>query len=226
MTQDEFRTLIQKNKLAAGGLVFAVALFLTDMFVLRPGREARKKALLQGTQPAGAPLAEAGTPAVDPSMAASNQMLSPPPPLAINLGIVPPLNTRVESRFAVQTDYPYAQGRNVFYVAKKDQPIAEPVAITTDESVPEPVARPDITYHGFYNIGPDKIAIMRLAQRLLLTRMGQRIDESPFVLELILGNKVLIRDLDHVDGQFEVNLAEASTSKTGTDAVGGTPQGR
>jgi len=226
VTQEEFKTLIQKNKAAAGGILFAALIFVTDVFYLKPAREARRKALLQGTQTPSATAAPDAGAALPTDPGAGSAMPVPPPELFINLGEIPPLNQKVESRFSVKTDYPYPLRRNVFYTAKKEEPILEPTPVYTEE-VATPTSRPDITYHGFYNVGPDKIAIMRLAQRLLLARMGQRLDESPFVLELILGDRVLIRDLEHADDQFEVNLAEATPAKAGPGSgSGGQLQGR
>ncbi len=226
MNQEELKILVQKNKTAAIGLVFAALVFVTDVFYLKPAREARRKALLQGTQAAGAAATpEAVVPAAG-SAETGSAVPVPPPELFINLGEIPQLNTNVDKRFTVKTDYPYPLRRNVFYVAKKEEPILEPTPIYTEVTA-SPTARPDITYHGFYNVGPDKIAIVRLAQRLLLARMGQRLDESPFVLELILGDRVLIKDLEHADGQFEVNLAEAVPTRTGPETgPGSRPQGR
>ena len=207
MTKEEFQEYYKKNKMVVVGIPFIVAFLLINQFVLKPMFLKERLAANPGTPATGA--APPGIAAVTGAEGTlTGAVLAPPPPLTINLSTIPLLNKRVESRFSVNPSYPYDGSRSVFGGPQKPPPTPEPVAEYQSE-IATSVARPNITYHGFYNIGPDRIAIVRLGERLILARAGQQLADSAFVLDVILQNKILIRDTEHQDSPFEVDLAEA-----------------
>lgn len=196
MTNQEFQEFYKKNKVAVIGVPIIIGILLLDMLVLKPGR--RKKT--EGTQPAVttttaevAPVA--GGPAADP--------LAPPAPL--NVPVIPPLKAEVERRFLAVDTYPYPATKNIFL---PPVPAERPVVIvpTSLEGPPAPevVQRPEVSYHGFFVIGEERVAILKRNDRLLLLRAGHGLPGSPFVLKRIQADRVTIVDTENADREFDV----------------------
>lgn len=199
MTQNEFLDYCKKNKTVAFGVPLIVFVLLLDNLVLKPNRQ-KKADEARGVTTQSAP----ATSAADSQAAApaAKTPLAPPKPLeAVSY---PPLSDRVDSRFAAVQHYPYEQGRNVFV---KKAEYVQVIAPVTEEQQ-ETFERPDITYHGFFTVGNDRIAILRFADELLLTKVGGALKRSPFFLRSVLPEKIIISDATESIREFEVSLSE------------------
>ncbi|PKL45127.1 MAG: hypothetical protein CVV41_03280 [Candidatus Riflebacteria bacterium HGW-Riflebacteria-1] len=200
MTQNEFLDYCKKNKTVAFGVPIIVFVLLLDSFVLKPARM-RKADEARGitTQSAPASPVVAGTPA---AAATAKTPLAPPKPLTPVS--YPPLSERVDSRFAALQNYPYSSGRNIFNRITEQRV----VVVAMGEEHEEIVERPDITYHGFFTVGNDRIAILRYANELLLTRVGATLKRTPFFLRSVLPEKIIISDTTESIREFEVSLSD------------------
>ncbi|NLI78828.1 MAG: hypothetical protein GX442_20600 [Candidatus Riflebacteria bacterium] len=199
MTREEFQEFYKKNKVAVIGVPVIIGILLLDMLVLKPGR--RKKT--EGDQPA----ATVATAEQAPSAAAPGiDPLAPPAPL--NVPALPLLRPEVARRFLAVEDYPHPATKNIFLPPiKAEAPLVVVTPGETPSVVPEVVIqRPDVTYHGFFVIGPDRVAILKRNGRLLLLRSGHGLPGSPFVLRAIESDRVVITDTGNADREFEVTL--------------------
>lgn len=202
MTQNEFLDYCKKNKTVAFGVPIIVFVLLLDGLVLKPARQ-RKADEARGvtTQSAPATPAVAGAPAPASAVTAKTPLAPPKPLAAVSY---PPLSERVDSRFAAIQNYPYASGRNVFNRIS-DKRI---VVVSATEEQEEIVERPDITYHGFFTVGNDRIAILRFADELLLTKVGATLKHTPFFLRSVLPEKIIISDTTESIREFEISLSD------------------
>jgi len=200
MTQNEFLDYCKKNKTVAFGVPIIVFVLLLDNLVLKPNRQ-KKLDEARGITTQSAPATPTATTQA-PSAAAEKAPLAPPKPLeAVSY---PPLSDRVDSRFSATQHYPYDQGRNIF-VRKAEQRIQVIAAATEEE---ETFERPEISYHGFFTVGSDRIAILRFADELLLTKVGGALKRSPFFLRSVLPEKIVISDATESIREFEISLSE------------------
>ncbi|PKL50966.1 MAG: hypothetical protein CVV42_01305 [Candidatus Riflebacteria bacterium HGW-Riflebacteria-2] len=201
MTQNEFLDYCKKNKTVAFGVPAIIFILLLDSLVLKPNRQKKleeSRGITTQTAPANPAVA-----AQAPGIAAEKAPLAPPKPLeAVSY---PALSERVDSRFSAVQLYPYDQSRNIF-VQKSEQRIQVISAITGEEE--ETFERPDITYHGFFTLGTDRVAILRFADELLLTKVGGALKRSPFFLRSVFPEKIIISDATESIREFEVSLSE------------------
>lgn len=206
MTKDEFNVFYKKNKLAVVGVPVIILIILVNQFILKPSR-------MKKTPEAAAPAAGQAVPA---PVGAPSAQAAPPEPVGDPISSIPKLDARIDSRLVASGTYPYSLSKNIFLRVEKEPESLEVVPeIKIDEPV-KVIERPDISYHGFFLTGHDKVAILKLSDRLLLTRQGQRLLESPFMLHSIEPDKIVIVDTQSENMQFEVTLSE----KTSMDVVG------
>lgn len=199
MTQNEFIDYCKKNKTVAFGVPVIVLVLLLDNLVLKPNRQKKQdeaRGITTQSAPATPVTATPGVPAT------SKAPLSPPKPL--EKVAYPPLSERVDSRFSAVQHYPYDQGRNIF--ERKTESRIDILAPTSVEE--ETFERPDITYHGFFTVGSDRIAILRFANELLLTKVGSALKRTPFLLRSVLPEKIIISDVTESIREFEISLSE------------------
>lgn len=201
MNQQEIKVYLKNNKTVAFGVPFILGILLLDMLVLKPARMAKKQeaAGVTTAQPANpAAAAVAGTaPAAMPPLKAPDPVVAP---------VYPQLSPNIDIRFAANMVYPYGSGRNIFIEPAKSEGV---VFVTTDESEPAAVVeRPDISYHGFFTLGKDKVAILRLADELLLTRVGSTLKRTPFCLTSVFPEKIVISDTTDGVKDFEISLSD------------------
>ncbi len=202
MNQQELKEYLRKNKTVAFGVPFIVGVLMLDLLILKPNREAKKKAAagpaISQTQD---PTAATAIPGVEVDARAPIQAPEP-----IVNPVYPALSDKIESRFAANQLYPYEAGRNMFIWPQK--PGAVFVTQDTGEQAPV-VERPDIAYHGFFTLGTDRVAILRFADELLLTRIGATLKRTPFCLTEVTPEKIVISDTSE-EGlrDFEVALTE------------------
>ncbi|OIP31905.1 hypothetical protein AUK22_00560 [bacterium CG2_30_54_10] len=203
MTKEEFQVYYKKNKVLVIGVPIILGILLLDMLVLRPARQRAK----QPGQPAASPVnvvdaanaaGASSIPAVDP--------LAPPPPLSVP-GI-PPLSSAVEKRFLAAESYPYPPTKNIFLPEIKAE---APVAIVPEVAQEMVYERPNLTFNGFFVMGPDRVAIVKMNDRLMLARAGQRLQNTPFMLKAIHPDRIEIVDTQDQGREFEVAISENSS---------------
>lgn len=207
MNQQEIKEYLRKNKTVAFGVPFIALVLLLDLLVLRPGREAKRQ-LAAGTTTSQPATSEAAG-ALTPEASAVSAPIAPPEP--ISKPVYPMLSEKIESRFAANQLYPYDDGRNVFIWPEKTGQII----VQTEEETPADVIieRPDITYHGFLTMGSDKVAILRFADELLLTRIGSTLKRTHFCLTGVFPDKIVISDTSDGIKDFEVALSSQAKDK-------------
>ena len=209
MNQQEIRDYLKKNKTVAFGVPFIACVLLLDLLVLKPARLAKKQGAAGTTttaQTAGAETtpAAAGVPA---TMSGKAPITAPDP---IVTPVYPALSDKIESRISANQLYPYADNRNVFLPAEKVGAYIVETAVETGEPVLE---RPDITYHGFFTLGADKVAILRFANELLLTKLGATLKRTNFSLTSVFPDRVVISDSSEGIRDFEVSLSDKPEDK-------------
>ncbi|HMM58526.1 MAG TPA: hypothetical protein PKC25_00180 [Candidatus Rifleibacterium sp.] len=199
MNQQELKEYLRKNKTVAFGVPFIVGVLMLDFLILKPGR--KKQATGQAITQTQDPTATTTVPGLEADARAPIQAPEP-----IVNPVYPALSDKIESRFAANQLYPYEAGRNMFIWPQK--PGAVFVTQDTGEQAPV-VERPDIAYHGFFTLGTDRVAILRFADELLLTRIGATLKRTPFCLTEVTPEKIVISDTSE-EGlrDFEVALTE------------------
>ncbi len=201
MNQQELKEYLRKNKTVAFGVPFIVGVLMLDLLILKPNREAKKKAA------AGPAISQTQAPAAAAATGVEVDARAPiQAPEPIVNPVYPALSDKIESRFAANQLYPYEAGRNMFIWPQKPGV----VFVTQDTGEQAPVVeRPDIAYHGFFTLGTDRVAILRFADELLLTRIGATLKRTPFCLTEVTPEKIVISDTSE-EGlrDFEVALTE------------------
>lgn len=211
MNKQEFQEYYKKNKTVVIGVPIIVFVLLLDLLVLKPGRVRRQEernAANRGTtaQPAVTP--------TDSATAAGASFSAEKPPIKLPDPVRPPsypqLSEKVDSRFELAKVYPYPHNqRNIFtHGDKKMEIIPQMVEETSEESF----ERPEISYHGFFSLGADKVAILKTTDQLLLTRVGAMLKSSPFRLASVFPDRVIISDTTETDREFEVALSENTSA--------------
>ncbi|GAB1353024.1 hypothetical protein MASR1M12_17570 [Erysipelotrichia bacterium] len=199
MNQQELKEYLRKNKTVAFGVPFIVGVLMLDFLILKPGR--KKQATGQAITQTQDPTATTTVPGLEADVRAPIQAPEP-----IVNPVYPALSDKIESRFAANQLYPYEAGRNMFIWPQKPGV----VFVTQDTGEQAPVVeRPDIAYHGFFTLGSDRVAILRFADELLLTRIGATLKRTPFCLTEVTPEKIVISDTSE-EGlrDFEVALTE------------------
>ncbi len=199
MTQKEFIDYCKKNKMVAIGVPLIVVVLLLDNLVLKPNRKKRADEA-RGITTQSAP----ANPAVvaQPGTAIKEPILPAKPLDAVSY---PQLSNRVDSRFEATHNYPYDRGRDIF--ARKTEQRIEIIAARGEEEE-ESFERPEISYHGFFTVGSDRVAILRFADELLLTKVGGALRRSPFFLRSVFPEKIIISDATESIREFEVSLSD------------------
>ena len=191
--------LIKKNKVASILIALILLFLLTDALILRPSRRA-KELEKQGVK-ANNRAASSSVNTVTPSSTAKK--INPPSPLQEPVWAT--LNTeKVNKRLRASNRYPYLNGRNIF------KEIEKPVVVVEAPSLPVEVDvfQPDISYHGFFTVGTDKVAILRKEDEVLLTKLGTKVRRTSFRLASISPEKVVVTDLSNKLKDYEISLAD------------------
>ncbi len=208
MNKQEFQEYYKKNKTVVIGVPIIVLVLLVDLLVLKPARQRKleeRKAenrgtMTQTTTPAASPAAVPGAATVQ-----AKEPIKMPDP--IRPPSYPPLSEKVDSRFQLTKVYPYATAeRNIFTWGEKK---IEIIPQAFEEEV-DTYERPEISYHGFFSLGPDKVAILKSSGQLLLTKVGNMLKSSPFRLGSVFPDRVVIVDTSEASREFEVALSENS----------------
>ena len=198
--------LIKSNKLVACGCIGILLILLLDTFVLRPARRAKeleKQGVKRAASTASVATARTGSSAKKTAARAPIKPASP-----ISQPNYPALSPNIVNRFAANTVYPYKNSRNIFKEIDKPVTIVEVV----QEVVEEVIEKPDISYHGFFTVGNDRVAILRNSDEVLLTKVGTKVRSTTFKLASITPEKVVISDLSEKLRDFEISLADETES--------------
>lgn len=209
MTKEEYQEFYQKNKAVVYGVPLLVFVILLNQFVLKPSRDAKRRERLgikEGDTVAAAPAA-AGAPAAESAVAPSE----PPPPLVWDPSSIPPIDPKVQAKLKAMDSYPYGGSRNVFVRNIRKEMDFFPVDVAQPMTEVE-VTRPDISYHGFMRLGKEKVAILKMARRLMLTRAGQTLFNTPYQLQTILDDRVILADASENNKTFEVPLSQETAA--------------
>jgi hypothetical protein len=156
--------------------------------------------------------AVAGQPAAQPAKAAA---AAPAPaekaPIKMPDPIRPPtypeLSNRIDIRFQLSKSYPYSTDQRNVFIPKREKTV-QIIPQFDDVEPVEIVERPDISYHGFFSLGTDKIAILKSADELLLTKVGTMLRRSPFKLGSVFPDHVVLIDTTEASREFQVALSE------------------
>lgn len=200
----------KKNKAVAFGVPIIVGVLLLDNLILKPRRNPPKT-------PTETAAAAPVTPADSAVTPAAEAPITPPPPLVTPN--IPSIDPRVEARLAAQVTFPYGPSRNVFSPPRKEGAYVAP-------TVTEVARRSDIAYHGCFTIGVTKVAIIKAAGRLTLSRLDSKISDTPYILREIHLNRIVVADTEHDNRPEEFPLAggnDDSNSISKLRAFGSTP---
>ena len=203
--QSLIETLKQHKGLVIG-FVFIICILLIDGYILKPWRKARENAN-KGQQVDRSNTVQT-TSSNRQSISTSTPQpakLTPPPALAAVT--YPALSSKIETRFESVRVYPFSKGRNVFTEIEKPV-IIEPIK----EIVEELPITPDISYHGFFTMGNDKVAVLKKSDEVLLTKVGTKVRRTTFKLASITPEKVVVTDLSNKLKDFEISLADDTQS--------------
>ncbi len=196
--------LIKKNKVATVLIVLILVFLATDAFILRPRRKAqeREKQGLKVTGNRATNTASAST-----ATSAAAPKVTPPSPLAEPVWGT--LNIeKLQKRLQCNSRCPFIDGRNIF------REIEKPVVVVEAPSTPVQIVinQPDISYHGFFTVGTDKVAILRKEEEVLLTKLGTKVRKTPYRLASITPEKVVVTDLSDKLKDYEIALADDTES--------------
>lgn len=205
MKNKSLTDLIKENKVMSIGIAIVLLILLFDSQVLKPMRRA-KELQAQGIGKRAGQASKTTSAAPSATTAAPSANLTAPSPISVPA--FPQLSKNIDIRFKGNTAYPFLDGRNVF------KEIDKPVVVETivQEVVEEIISKPDISYHGFYTVGNDKIAILRNSNEILLTRVGNKVRRTNYRLASISPEKVIVTDLSNKVRDFEISLADETES--------------
>lgn len=202
MNQQEFQEYYKKNKTVVIGVPIIILVLLLDFLVLKPARIKKQQELQGGGVAATSqPMTTASAEPVADDSGAPAPITAPDP---IQAPMYPPLSPEIDSRFDAVQVYPYLQSRNIFNKIEKHA-VESVQEILPDAE--ETLERPEISYHGFFTLGNDKVAILRFADELLLTKVGSILKRGPFILRSVLPEKIVISDMNEEIKEFEVSLS-------------------
>ena len=190
--------------MSIGFAIILLILFL-DAQVFKPMRRAKELQAQGIGKRAGQSAPASSTAASSGKTTAPSANLTAPAPMTVPN--FQKISENIDTRFRGNTAYPFLDGRNVF--KEIDKPVI--VEIVPD-IVEEVISKPDISYHGFYTVGNDKIAILRNSNEILLTRVGNKVRRTNYRLASISPEKVIVTDLSNKVRDFEISLADETES--------------
>jgi hypothetical protein len=202
MNQQEFQEYYKKNKIVVIGVPVIVFVLLLDLLILKPSRQRRQEEKMGGTV---AVVSQEAVPTAPTTDYQATDAMAPGQPEPVQTPVYPVLSPEIDTRFASSQVYPYPQGRNIFIAIESAKAAPAPELVVDDEE--EASERPEITYHGFFTLGRDKVAILRFADELLITRVGSILKKGPFILRSVFPEKIVIADVNRETKEFEVTLS-------------------
>jgi len=177
---------------------------------LKPARIAKKQARIGKGKTAKVVKSTSNKPAAATKQAKAP--ITPPPP--IRAPFIPKLDTRIETRFASKSVYPHtASVRNLFKLTEKKVERVIVNVIAEENETPVFTERPDISYHGFFKVGKNKVAILKLANELTYSKLGSILKRTTFKLLSVTSDRVIVEDTSDEQRTFEISLADTSNEK-------------
>lgn len=203
MNAQEFKEYYKKNKVVVVGVPFIFLILFADLLVLRPAREAKRREKL-GITTEDTRAVESAAPAALPK----DEVAYKPPPL-IARPVFNSIDPRLDTRVSRNNVYPYGKSRNIFghYAPKR----IEEVFLVENQEAPQ--SHLDVTYHGFFKIGDDQIAILRSGGKLMHIAQGRSLASPGLVLFSIQHDRVLLFDPREPDRLYEVGLSGNTAKK-------------
>lgn len=182
---------ITKNKLMTAGFIAVLLIFLFDAYFVRPVRKTKEldSSVIKKTS------SDFEVVSCSQNVANTAKKSAIDVPATISKSLYPSLPPRIENRFVPDTYYPYENGKNI---------ISE---IHKPEVIVKKIVKPNISYHGFFTVGNEKIAILRISEEILLTKVGTNIRKTSFKLTSMSPEKVVFTDLSDKLPDFEVLLS-------------------
>lgn len=203
MNKQEFQEYYKKNKTVVIGVPIIIFVLLLDLFVLKPARQKKAEERIAESRGTAAQPAARATAAAPATAQAKTPIKMPDP---VRPPSYPKLSEKIDSRFQLTKVYPYLSGqRNIFTWGEKK---IEIIPDYVEEEEIDTYERPEISYHGFFSLGPDKVAILKTSGQLLLTKVGNMLKSSPFRLGSVFPDRVVIIDTSEASREFEVALSE------------------
>jgi hypothetical protein len=68
--------------------------------------------------------------------------------------------------------------------------------------------KPNFTYHGFYIIGDDRVAILKKSTGVLLTKIGDKVNNTNYKLMDLNNEKVVLRDISNKPKDYVIFLSD------------------
>ena len=205
MENQSLLDFFKKNKVLCIGLAIVLGILIVDEYILKPLRKAKsqQKSGLAVDRSATQQTTSSNNTAV--AQTSSNDLRKPD---YLAEPSFPQLSSNIDDRFYTNMNYPYHKGRNVFTEQEKPVIVVEAVK----EPVEEVIVRPDISYHGFFTMGNDKVAVLKKSDEVLLTKVGTKVRRTTFRLASITPEKVVMTDLSNKLRDFEISLAGETES--------------
>lgn len=201
MDKQKLAEFYKNNKTVAIGVPFIIFILVLDLFILRPARIAKKQEKMPQTTMAR-PARPAAGKAATPTPGKPQQIKPPAPIKPVNY---PKISPAVDTRFSGTITYPYHGGRNVFLQSEEKPGI--------ERKQSEVVQRPELSYHGFFTVDNDRVAILKTADELLMTKVGNILLRTPFKLISVAADHIVIADSANDNRHFEVVLSEQKHQK-------------
>ena len=207
MEKQSLLEFFKKNKVLSIGLIVVLAILFVDGYILKPMRKAKEIGQQRGNS-VNRTNTQQNTPVSNNmNMAQSNPSEIRPPDPFVRVTF-PELSSKLDERFSTNINYPFSKGRNVFTEIEKPVLIVEAI----QEAVEEVIEKPDISYHGFFTLGNDKVAILKKSDEVLLTKVGTKVRRTSFKLASISPEKVTMTDMANRLRDFEISLADETES--------------
>ncbi len=118
---------------------------------------------------------------------------------------IPELSENLQKRFSKNPIYPYPDGRNIFL--KKEIPVIEKIIVKQPVKT-KTVEKPNITYHGYYFVESEKVALLKKSSEILLVKVGAKIKDTSFKITHITSDKIIIKDYTNNSPSLEIPLSK------------------
>lgn len=202
MDQKALGEFYKKNKVVTWGLIFLVFVLLVNTFFFKPRFKAHKEEAL-GPQAEVVQVAQKPVSPAD-SKAVSQPLVMPEPLPILNL---PNLSPDFYLRFEEFQEYPFKDARNFFRPVMLNLPAETSKKTATLDVISKKLFTPPFTYHGFFSLDNDKIAIIRTNNDLLMTKVGAMLRHTSYRLLSASTELIEIIDIDNNNFPYVIMLS-------------------
>lgn len=109
--------------------------------------------------------------------------------------------TQTTNELMKEENNPNIVDKNIFKIVK------EPISYQT---IKNNRSKPNISYHGFYIMGEEKVAILKKSDDILLTKINTRIQDTNFKLTSMNNEKITIKDISNNIKEYEILISNES----------------